>query len=157
GLVTMWNGAAERLFGWRGGELQNRPPPVEIAAVLRAGSGERDVPLRRRDGAQLTCLTSVAPLRDRAGRIGGTLAMFTDITARLEAEAKLRQAQKMEAMGLLVSGVTHDFNNILTIILANGGLLRRDPALSHLQKHKVETMIGAARSGAALIAQLLGF
>jgi two-component system cell cycle sensor histidine kinase/response regulator CckA len=77
--------------------------------------------------------------------------------AREQAEAQLRQSQKMEAIGTLAGGVAHDFNNLLTGILGNialirGGLLAADPLLENL--NAAET---AARQAADLTQGLLTF
>jgi two-component system, cell cycle sensor histidine kinase and response regulator CckA len=74
-----------------------------------------------------------------------------------QAETLLRQAQKMEAIGLLAGGVAHDFNNLLTAIMGYGQLLQRGlgsdtPALQH-----TEEILKAARRAASLTRQLLAF
>ena len=81
------------------------------------------------------------------------------MTERDRAEAQLRQAQKMEAVGRLTGGVAHDFNNLLTVIRGNlETLLRRldnggDPRLLRLVRNAVE----GANRGAALTSRLLAF
>ena len=88
---------------------------------------------------------------------GGFLIGVVDVTARMRAEAIVRQAQKMEAIGHLTGGVAHDFNNLLQIISANLDLAAasadRDPAL----RRWLQNAIGAVARGARLTAQLLAF
>jgi two-component system, cell cycle sensor histidine kinase and response regulator CckA len=83
--------------------------------------------------------------------------LYRDITERKQAEAQLRQSQKMEAIGTLAGGVAHDFNNLLTGILGNIALMRgslppADPLLENL--NAAET---AARQAADLTKGLLTF
>jgi signal transduction histidine kinase/ActR/RegA family two-component response regulator len=80
------------------------------------------------------------------------------VAAREEAEAQLRQAQKLEAIGQLTGGIAHDFNNLLTAVLGNLELLQRhskseDPKVERWTRNAID----AARRGAALTTRLLAF
>jgi PAS domain S-box-containing protein len=91
--------------------------------------------------------------------------LIVDITARKEAEAaqddlqqRLRQAQKMEAVGQLTGGIAHDFNNLLTIALGNAEMLAErlgiDPAAD---RRTIDMIRRAGERGAALTQRLLAF
>ena len=93
-----------------------------------------------------------------AGRARRVLGIGIDITERKVLELQFRQAQKMEAIGLLAGGVAHDFNNLLTAILGNANLLQ-----DRLQENgtapgtEIGEIIRAAERAAALTTQLLAF
>src|SRR3546814_17197578 len=84
-------------------------------------------------------------------------ANWADITASREAEDKLRQAQKMEAVGQLTGGVAHDFNNLLTAVIGNLDLVLDDAEAGSPLRQQVETALRAALRGAALTHRLLAF
>lgn len=79
------------------------------------------------------------------------------VAERIEAEAQLRQAQKMEAVGKLTGGVAHDFNNVLQVIGGNLQLLMRDVAGSPRAKERLQTAVSAISRGSKLASQLLAF
>ncbi|HEU4969347.1 CHASE domain-containing protein [Sphingomonas sp.] len=85
-----------------------------------------------------------AELRDANGRL------IDEGNARAEAEAQVRQMQKMEAIGQLTGGIAHDFNNMLAIILGNLDLAERRLE----EPDRVRRAIGHAREGAMRAAQL---
>ncbi len=77
--------------------------------------------------------------------------------AREVAEAQLRQAQKMEAVGRLAGGIAHDFNNLLTTVLGYADLLAADAPRGSELREDLEEIRHSAQKGAGLVSQLLAF
>ncbi|MDX9874247.1 MAG: PAS domain-containing protein [Spongiibacteraceae bacterium] len=86
---------------------------------------------------------------------------ITDARAATEAlsaaEAQLRQAQKMEAVGQLTGGLAHDFNNLLQVIDGNLQLIQRRPDHAADVERWINAALEASRRGTRLTAQLLAF
>ncbi len=87
----------------------------------------------------------------------GCSVYIRDITQRIDTESKLRQAQKMEAIGQLTGGIAHDFNNLLTVVLGNIDMLVESLHTNPRMKHVAEVARDAALRGATLVARLLAF
>ncbi len=89
---------------------------------------------------------------------GRHLVTIRDVTESQQMEAQLRQAQKMEAIGLLTGGMAHDFNNLLTVVLANADLVLESlpPDMEEL-RDEVGQMIQAATRGSEMVKKLLAF
>ncbi len=85
------------------------------------------------------------------------LLIIHDNTERLNLEAQLRQAQKMEGFGQLAAGVAHDFNNILTVIQGHAARLRRVEGVSAPVIESIDHVSVAADRAANLTRQLLTF
>jgi two-component system, cell cycle sensor histidine kinase and response regulator CckA len=170
GIITSWNKGAETIYGYRAKEVIGRnisllaPPerPDEIPDILgkiRRGEGIEHFESVRmaKDGGRLSVFISVSPLRDTAGNVVGASAIARDITAQKRAEEHLRQVQKMEAMGRLAGGVSHDFNNVLGIISACIDLLRSRIDAGSESAEYVANMRKAVERGSSLTKQLLAF
>jgi signal transduction histidine kinase len=81
----------------------------------------------------------------------------TQIAEREKAEAALRRAQRMEAVGKLTAGVAHDFNNLLTAVLGNLDMLASRNKSDERMRKMISGAQRAAERGAQLTAQLLAF
>ena len=169
GKIKIWSKASETIFGWTAEEVTNRLPPIVPEAEWepfnklrqRALRGETitnvETQRQKRDGSLVDVSLSMAPLFDKAGDVVGVVALFMYIGDRKQLEMRLRQSQKMEAVGRLAGGVAHDFNNLLTIILGECDLSLEslgpeDPMLSSFEEIKK-----AGGRAALLTAQLLMF
>src|SRR6266404_299534 len=113
--------------------------------------------LRRRDGTIVSVEENIRAVRDADRLVIYFEGSLEDITERLNLEAQLRQAQKMESVGQLAAGVAHDFNNILTIIKGYADLLLTRTGLLDDQADSMEKIISAADRAANLTRQLLMF
>ncbi|MCA1905736.1 MAG: PAS domain S-box protein [Desulfarculus sp.] len=107
---------------------------------------------------------TASPLRDGRGRVIGAIESIRDVTAqrlmerdRARMETQLRQAQKMEALGTLASGVAHDFNNILAAILGYAELAQDNAGQGRDNRAELEQVIAAAGRAAELVRHILTF
>lgn len=110
-----------------------------------------------RGGIQARLAVHYLPHISRSGEVLGFFSVVQDMTEYRELEAKLVQAQKMEAVGQLTGGLAHDFNNLLGVILGNLQLLERPLRSDEKLHRKVKTATRAAMRGADLTRRLLAF
>lgn len=111
----------------------------------------------RRDGSIIWLSENVRCVNDEQGNILYLEGTIENITQRKEIERQLRQAQKLESLGTLASGVAHDFNNILAIILGHANFLERGVASPEKITPHAQAICKASQRGAALVKQLLTF
>jgi PAS domain S-box-containing protein len=141
--VTLWNRAAERLFGWTESEVMGQVVPTipeedlpkhlalrEHILLNDTVVSDQEGRRLRKDGSIIPISVSFAPLRDAQGAIAGTIGIIADITERKQALAEVQkkteelalmtqqlwQASKLATMGELAASVAHELNNPLAII-----------------------------------------
>jgi PAS domain S-box-containing protein len=102
-------------------------------------------------------LAMKSPYRDGRGKTIGVIVVARDITEYRGMEERLRQSQKMEAIGTLAGGVAHDFNNLLMVIAGYGSVLHEALAGEPKLRGQVEQIQKASERAAALTRQLLAF
>ncbi len=112
---------------------------------------------RRKDGVTYHEVCVISPITDEFGEIINFVAVSRDITNEVALEEQLRQAQKMEAMGVLAASVAHDFNNLLSVIIMRVELIARDIGKSSELNFSISDINAAAERGKSLINQLMMF
>ena len=177
GIITSWNPAAERLYGWPaataiGQDIAIIYPPNKLgerAAILaKLREGERVAGLEtvrvRQDGTLMECLISISPVRGEDGTIVGVASTGRDITDYVAAarqrerlERELQQAQRLESVGQLAGGVAHDFNNLIAVIMNYAEFVADELGDRPALRRDVEEIRRAAERAATLIRQLLIF
>ena len=143
---------------------------AEVLAVEQAGqtppNSFRRLELEQpcKDGSTVWVESTFTWVRDETGRPTGILSVTRDITARKraeaaleESEARLREAQKLEAVGRLAGGVAHEFNNLMTVILGRAQWLLTQYGDDATIRAQLEMVERAGQRAAHLTAQLVAF
>ncbi|HJR17100.1 MAG TPA: PAS domain S-box protein, partial [Gemmatimonadales bacterium] len=170
GRILTWNAAAQGMYGYSASEIVGQsiyimvPPRLqreEHEILNRVGRGEHvqhyETARRRKDGSEIEISLSLSPLRDATGTIVGASSIQRDITDRKRTEDALRQAAKMEAIGVLAGGLAHDFNNQLYAVSGFAHFIARDPGLSPAARQDLLELQKVADRMASLTRQLLAF
>lgn len=166
--IAYWNASAERLYGWKAGEVFGRRldelalgfDPARFATaraqLLATGEWRGDFRLRTKAGEMVLVESTWSLVVENDGRPRSILYIDTDVTERKKIETQLVRAQRMESIGTLAGGVAHDLNNVLTPILLSLELLAMK-ATSEEDRRLIEKTQASAMHGAALVQQLLAF
>ena len=171
--VLHWNPAAEKLFQYTPEEVMDKPitaiiaPPKHQSTLTKISrrfkipdkdsTGSKTIELfgYRKDGTEFPVEVSFSAFKSRDQ--WHTVGIIRDISARKKMEKEVLRAQKFESLGVLASGIAHDFSNLLTAIIGNINLVREltDPADENYELLKSADK--AAIRAKALSQQLLIF
>ena len=175
GVVTSWNTGAEHVFGYSREEMTGSSISMvvlpgrsgRLAALLegvRAGEGaEAEASCLRKDNTIVEVTYTLSPVRDASGTVTGAAVVARDVTERNRAEAdrralehRLHQSERLESLGQLAAGITHDYNNLLAAIM-NYAEFAAEATEKPEVRADVQQIQAAAERAARLTSQLLIF
>jgi PAS domain S-box-containing protein len=129
-----------------------------LAAVARGQQVDNfDLPLVRGDGASGQFSVNLSPISGEDGRVSNMVVVMTDVTDSAILRSKLMHAEKMAAVGQLVSGVAHEVNNPLTAILGFTDLLMENPELPESARRDLRVILQEAQRTKQIVQNLLSF
>ncbi len=170
GCIEYINTAFSEMTGYGRDECLGRPVQLFWAKEQEANFDQRiqavvsqgvvwlgRIVNRRKDGSLFVAAATVSPVRDQTDMITHFVVVQRDITLEMEVESRMRQAQKMEAIGTLAGGIAHDFNNILGGIIGftDMALLKTQPN-TDIHNNLLHIRQGGKRA-ADLVQQILTF
>jgi PAS domain S-box-containing protein len=170
GIVTSWNAAAERMFGYTPAEIVGRPITTIIPQELH---GEEDVILSKirrgekidhfetvriaKSGEKVDVSLTISPVKDEQGRVIGVAKIARDIGQRKKAEQALRTSEKLASVGRLAATVAHEINNPLAAVVNLVYLIKNSPELAPGLRRYVKMAEEELNRVASLTRQTLGF
>ena len=116
-----------------------------------------DVQILRGDGRVGQFSVNLSPMRDEQGNITSLVVVMTDITDAATLQSKLMHAEKMAAVGQLVSGVAHEVNNPLTAILGFADLLMENDDVPESARKDLRVILQEAQRTKQIVQNLLSF
>jgi two-component system, cell cycle sensor histidine kinase and response regulator CckA len=172
GLVTYANEPAGVMVGLPRSQLAGLPlqgflddrGQTELARRLADSLAGRatvgTARLTRADGSHRTVRISMMPLPEEHGHPAGSLCMITDTTDQIDARGLKRQLdhlRRLDSLGQLIGGISHDFNNLLTVVAGSADMIAATADPSSSQHQLAIDIVQATATGRALTHQLLAF
>jgi two-component system NtrC family sensor kinase len=157
-------------MGYEQKHLLGRPLQELVAPVRRApfhealeatlGGSQVDnleLQILRGDGRIGHFSVNLSPMRDEQSQVSSLVVVMTDVTDAASLQSKMMHAEKMAAVGQLVSGVAHEVNNPLTAILGFADLLMENPELPESARQDLRVILQEAQRTKQIVQNLLSF
>lgn len=170
GSIFYVNAAFESITGYSSDEVLGKTPSLfrsdkhddefyeKLFSTISTGSKwEGHITSSRKDGEIFDVEAIIYPVRDESGTVLNYVAISRDVTQELALEKQMRQTQKMNAIGELAGGVSHDFNNILTAILGYVALCMNNVEEDSKVHDYLKEVVKAGDRAAKLVHQILTF
>ena len=116
-----------------------------------------ELQILRGDGRVGQFSVNLSPMRDEMGNANSIVVVMTDITDAATLQSKLMHAEKLAAVGQLVSGVAHEVNNPLTAILGFADLLMENPEVPDSARKDLRVILQEAQRTKQIVQNLLSF
>lgn len=167
--ILYWNKGAEQLYGWSAAEavgqkvnelLQNDDAEINriMHIIMNRGEWQGEIQKVTRAGKKVIVETRWTLARNELGQPSFILSVDTDITDKQRLESQIAQAQRLESVGSLASGIAHDLNNILTPILTIAQLMRlHQTELDAQMQDQLKLLEASAKQGANMVKHILSF
>ncbi|ACK68901.1 PAS/PAC sensor hybrid histidine kinase [Gloeothece citriformis PCC 7424] len=168
--IVFWNRSAQDLYGWTAQEIEGKNISLILSAdsqqklaqiyqsLFKQGEWKGELNQIKRTGKSIIVDSRWTVVRDEKKNLKSILVVNTDITLAKQLETERLQSQRLEIIGSLASGISHDLNNILTPILGMAQLLPRKLPHADEQIQQMFKIIEInAQRGASLLRQILTF
>jgi PAS domain S-box-containing protein len=161
----------EKLFGFAAREFVDDPSlwreriqsedrervAAALAAATESGSLSTEYRWNAKDGSERYFLDQAVLVRDEDGTPREIIGTVFDVTDRRQLEQQLVHAQKMEALGQLTGGIAHDFNNMLSIVIGNLDLIKKEVEHNKTAARRLKSALEGAFRCANMTQRLLTF
>lgn len=168
--ILYWNKGAQRLYGWQAEEIIGKSAndtldkedssqlQAAIKITIEYGSWQGELDKVCKDNKDIVVESRWSLVRDELDNPKSILVVDTDITQKKQLQTQLFRAQRLESLGTLASGISHDLNNILTPILAVAQILPiRNPNLDEQSQSLLHMVEDSSKRGSNLVKQILSF
>lgn len=170
GRITSWNPAAERISGYRIGEVRGQllaelcetAQRNDMAAIIRqlANGGAvafRELNLMASSGGPIPVDWSFSSIRDDSGKVSGVVAVGRDLSERRALEQHLYQSEKLAALGVMAGGIAHELRNPLSVSFSAAQFLQEPLDDPVFQQECVRKIIEGIQRASMIIENLLRF